>query len=318
MPSGGGLLKIAVMGTGAVGGYFGGRLAQAGEDVAFIARGRQLAALRERGLRIESPRGDLQLQPVRATADPAGIGPVDLVIFTVKLWSTEEAAGQLTPLIGPDTAVMSLQNGVEANDSLARGVGRDHLMGGICYIAASLEEPGVVRQSGPMARLVFGESGGRNTQRAQALLAACARAKAWFDAELSTDIDRVLWEKFVFIVGLSGMTALTRKPIGPIRSDPDTRAMLLDVLREAVAVGRARGVDLAPDFAEQRLAFADTLPPGMTSSMHNDLERGNRLEVPWLSGAVVRLGRAAGVPTAANRAVYAALKLHADGSAPPT
>src|SRR5262245_17938992 len=207
------------MGTGAVGGYFGGRLAQAGEDVAFSARGRQLAALRERGLRIESPRGDVQLQPVRATADPAGIGPVDLVIFTVKLWSTEDAAGRLAPLIGPETAVISLQNGVEANEVLARTVGRQQLMGGICYLAASLEEPGVVRQSGPMARLVFGELGGRNTQRAQAFLAACSRAKAGFDAELSADIDRVLWEKFVFIVGLSGMTALTRKPIGPIRSD---------------------------------------------------------------------------------------------------
>ena len=304
-------MKIAVMGTGAVGGYFGGRLAQAGEDIAFIARGRQLAALREHGLRIESPRGGFQLRPVRATDDPSEIGPVELVIFTVKLWSTDEAAGGLAPLIGPETAVMSLQNGVEANEALARAVGREHLIGGVCYIAASLDEPGVVRQSGPMARLVFGEPGGGKTRRAEAFLAACSRAKEWFDAELSGDIDRILWEKFVFIVGLSGMTSLTRKSIGPIRSDPDTRAMLLEVLREAVAVGRAKGVNLAPDFAEQRLAFADTLPPGMTSSMHNDLERGNRLEVSWLSGAVVRLGRAAGIPTPANGAIYAALKLHA-------
>src|SRR5712692_8711923 len=274
------------MGSGAVGGYFGGRLAQAGEDVAFVARGRQLAAMREGGLRIASPRGDLHLQPVRVTDDPAAIGPVDVVFFTVKLWSTEEAARQIAPLIGPDTAVISLQNGVEANDVLARALGREHLMGGVCYIAASLDQPGSVQHGGQMARLVFGEPGGRKTRRAQALLEACTRAKAGFDAELSSDIDRAIWEKFVFIVGLSALT-----------------------------VGRAKGVDLSPDFADQRLAFADTLPPGMTSSMHNDLERGNRLEVGWLSGAVVRLGRDAGIPTPANRAVYAALKLHASGSA---
>jgi len=308
-------LKIAIMGTGALGGYFGGRLAEAGEDVAFIARGRQLAALRDGGLRIFSPRGDLRLRPVRATADPAEVGPVDLVFFTVKLWSTEEAAGQIAPLIGPGTAVMSLQNGVDANEVLARVVGREHLMGGVCYIAASLDESGAVRHGGQMARVIFGEPGGAKTRRAEAFLAACERAKAGFDAELSPDIDRVIWEKFVFIVGLSGLTALTRGPNGPVRSDPDARAFLLDVMREAVAVGRAKGVALSPDFADQRLAFMDTLPPGMTSSMHNDLERGNRLEVAWLSGAVVRLGRAAGVPTPANRAVYAALKLHAGGDA---
>jgi 2-dehydropantoate 2-reductase len=308
-------VKIAVMGSGAVGGYFGGRLAQAGEDVAFVARGRQLAAMRERGLRIASPRGDLHLPSVRVTDDPAAIGPVDLVFFTVKLWSTEEAGRQIAPLIGPDTAVVSVQNGVEANDVLARAVGREHLMGGVCYIAASLDESGSVQHSGQMARLVFGEAGGRKTRRAQAFLEACTRAKAGFDAELSSDIDRVIWEKFVFIVGLSALTTLTRRSIGPVRSDPDTRAMLLDVMREAVAVGRAKGVDLSPDFADQRLAFADTLPAGMTSSMYNDLERGNRLEVGWLSGAVVRLGRDAGVPTPANRAVYAALKLHAGGAA---
>lgn len=308
-------MKIAVMGSGAVGGYFGARLAQTGEDVTFIARGRRLAAIRERGISITSPRGDLRLERVRATDDTPTIGPVDVVLFTVKLWSTEEAARQLPPLLGPDTAVMSLQNGVEATDVIARTVGREHLMGGACYIAAALDHAGAVQHGGRMARLVFGESGGRRTRRAEALLQACARANAAFDAELSPDIDRVIWEKFVFIVGLSAMTALTRRTIGPVRSDPDTRAMLLDVMREAVAVGRAKGIDLPADFADQRLAFVDTLPDTMTSSMHHDLERGNRLEVGWLSGAVARLGREVGVPTPANRAVHAALKLHADGAA---
>ena len=304
-------MKIAIMGSGALGGYFGGRLAHAGEDVTFIARGRQLAALRENGLTLDSPRGNLTLRPVRVTEDPASIGPVDLVLFAVKLWSTEEAARQLAPLIGRDTAVMSLQNGVDANDILARFVGREHLMGAVCYIAAVIDRPGVVQHTGQMARLVFGELGGGKTARAESFLAACARAKDGFDAELSDDVERVIWEKFVFIVGLSGLTTLTRNPIGPVRSDPDTRALLLDVLREAVMVGRAKGVRLDADFAEKRLAFLDTLPPQMTSSMHRDLERGNRLEVKWLSGAVARLGRELRVDTPANRAVYAALKLHA-------
>lgn len=308
-------MKIAVMGSGALGGYFGAWLARAGEEVTFIARGRQLAAMREGGLRLRSPRGDLRLHPVAATDDSASIGPVDVVLFTVKLWSTEEAARQLAPLVGPDTAVISLQNGVEANEVLARFVGRDHLMGGVCYIAATLDGPGSVKHTAQMARLIFGEPGGRKTRRAEKFLEACARSKAGFDGELSPDIERAIWEKFVFIVGLSAMTSLTRRSIGPVRSDPDTRAMLLEVMRETVAVGRAKGVRLSPGYADERLGFVDTLPPEMTASMHNDLERGNRLEVGWLSGAVVRLGREAGVETPANRAVYAALKLHADGRA---
>jgi 2-dehydropantoate 2-reductase len=308
-------MKIAIMGTGALGGYFGGRLAHAGEDVTFIARGQQLAALRDKGLTVESPRGNLQLGKVRATDDPQTIGPVDLVLFTVKLWSTDEAAKQLAPLVGRDTAVMSLQNGVDANDVLARFVGREHLMGAVCYIAAVIDRPGVVRHTGQMARLVFGELGGRKTTRAEALQSAFARAKDGFDAELSNDIERAIWEKFVFIVGMSGLTTLTRNPIGPVRSDPDTRALLMDVLRETVTVGRTKGIRLDTDFAEKRLAFIDTLPPQMTSSMHGDLERGNRLEVPWLSGAVARLGRELRVDTPANRAVYAALKLQSGGRA---
>jgi 2-dehydropantoate 2-reductase len=308
-------LKIAVMGTGALGGYFGGRLAEASEDVTFIARGAQLASLRESGLTIESPRGNLRIARVRATDDVASIGPVDVVLFTVKLWSTEEAARALPPLLGRDTAVVSLQNGVDSSDVLARFVGREHVMGAVCYISAVLDRPGVVQHEGQLARIVFGERDGRKTARAEAFLAACARARGGFDTELSPDVERAIWEKFVFIVGLSGMTTVTRRPIGPVRSDPDTRAMLLDVMRETVAVGRAKDVNLDADFAEKRLAFIDTLPPGMTSSMLRDLERGNRLEVRWLSGAVARLGRDVGIDTPANRAVYAALKLLADGAA---
>jgi len=306
-------MKIAIMGSGAVGSYFGGRLVQAGADVTFIARGRQLAALREGGLRIQGPRGDLHLQPIRVVSNPASIGRVDLVLFAVKLWSTAEAGRQLGPLIGRHTAVMSLQNGVDANGILAALVGREHLMGGVCYLSATINRPGTVQQTGRMARLVFGELGGKKTQRGEEFLEACARAKAGFDAELSGDIERDIWEKFVFLVGTSAMTSLTRRPIGPVRSDPDTRAMLRDVLREVVTVGRAKGINLDPDEAEKQLAFADKLPAGMTSSMYRDLQRGNLLEVGSLSGAVVRLGLEVGVETPANRAVFAALKLQADG-----
>jgi 2-dehydropantoate 2-reductase len=308
-------VKIAIMGSGAVGGYFGARLAQAGEDVTFIARGRQLVAMRQSGLKVESARGDVHLLPIRAVRDPASVGFVDLVLFTVKLWSTEEAGHQLAPLIGPDTMVLSLQNGVDANRILARLVGRERLLGGVCYISAVVDRPGVIQHSGQMARLVFGELGDRKkTRRAERFLEACAPAKAGFDAELSLDVERAIWEKFIFLVGLSAMTTLTRRSIGAVRSDADTRGMLLDVLREAAAVGRAKGVHLDVGEAEKQLAFVDTLPAGLTSSMYRDLERGNMLEVGWLSGAVVRLGRESGIETPANRAVYTALKLHADAS----
>jgi 2-dehydropantoate 2-reductase len=283
-------VKIAIMGSGAVGGYFGARLAQAGEDVTFIARGRQLVAMRQSGLKVESARGDVHLLPIRAVRDPASVGFVDLVLFTVKLWSTEEAGHQLAPLIGPDTMVLSLQNGVDANRILARLVGRERLLGGVSYISALVDRPGVIQHSGQMARRVF------------------------FRSPSSPKTRRAIWEKFIFLVGLSAMTTLTRRSIGAVRSDADTRGMLLDVLREAAAVGRAKGVHLDVGEAEKQLAFVDTLPAGLTSSMYRDLERGNMLEVGWLSGAVVRLGRESGIETPANRAVYTALKLHADAS----
>lgn len=299
------------MGSGGVGGYFGARLAQAGCDVAFIARGEHLAALRERGLVVESQLGDVHLPRVRTTDDPTRLGPVDLVLIAVKLWDTETAAHMVAPLLGPGTAVVSFQNGVEKDDVLRRIVGDAAVMGGVCYIAATIARPGVISHTGTMQRLVFGEYGGRESIRAEALLAACRRGR--IDAEVSPDIRRVIWEKFVFLVGLSATTATVRLPIGPIRSHPQTRAFLLDAMREAVAVGRAQGVALSADYAENRLAFCDGLPAEMTSSMHNDLDRGNRLELPWLSGGVVELGKTVGVPTPVNRAVNDILALHARG-----
>jgi len=304
-------MRIAVMGTGGVGAYFGTRLALGGCDVSFIARGRHLDAIRQRGLKVESPLGDMHLATPRATDDPADIGAVDLVLFGVKLWDTETAAKAAAPLIGQETAVVSLQNGVRKDDILRDVLGDRAVMGGACYIAAQIAEPGVIRHSGTMQKIVFGEYDGKRSTRAEAFLNACQRAG--IDAEISADIRRTIWEKLVFLVGLSGLTTTIRKPIGPIRSNLRTRALLLDAMREVVAVGRAQGVQLAADFADSRLAFADGLPETMTSSMHNDLERGNRLEVDGLSGDVVERGRAANVPTPVNRAIYDILILHAAG-----
>jgi 2-dehydropantoate 2-reductase len=305
-------MKIAVMGSGGLGGFFGGRLAHAGCDVSFIARGAQLAAMREHGLTIENePQGDIRLPKVRVTGDPSTLGPVDLVILSVKLWDTEAAARSIRPLLGPHTGVLSLQNGVIKDDILRREFGDAAVMGGVAYLAATLSRPGVIHQTGTMQGIVLGEYDGRKSARAEFLHRALLRAGV--KSELSADVRKAIWEKYVFLVGLSASTTTMRLPLGPIRSNPQTRAFLLEVMREAVAVGRAHGVALPEDYAENRLAFADGLSADMTSSMHHDLDRGNPLEVNWLSGGVVQLGQAKGVPTPANRAVCDILALHAAG-----
>jgi 2-dehydropantoate 2-reductase len=305
-------MKIAVMGSGGLGGYFGARLAAGGSDVTFIARGAHLAAMQERGLSVEGPE-PIHLAQVRAVDDPAAAGAadVDVVIFAVKLWDTDQAVRLIAPMVGPRTTVISFQNGVLKDDDLRRAYDPARIMGGVGYVATTIDRPGVIRQTGPMQRLIFGEFDGTRSDRAEALLEACL--KGGINAEISSDIRRDIWQKYVFLVGLSGTTTTMRLPIGPIRSNPQTRSFLLDVMREVVAVGRAHGVNLAPDYAEQRLAFADGVAYDMTSSMHHDLQRGNRLEVPWLSGGVVSLGEQVGVPTPLNRAIAAILALHAGG-----
>jgi 2-dehydropantoate 2-reductase len=305
-------MKIGVIGAGGVGGLFGGRLARAGCEVHFVARGAHLAAMRANGLTIESDaHGVIHVPRVNATDDPASIGPVDYLLIAVKLWDTEAAARGARALAGPHTAVLSLQNGV-IKDEILRGVfGQEAVMGGVAYVGTSIARPGVIRQVGPMQRIVFGEYDGAESPRAKRLLEALLAAGV--QAELSRDIRRTLWEKYVFLVGLSGSTATTRTPIGPVRSDRRSRQFLRDLMQETVAVGRALGVDLPEDYADQRLAFADTLPADMTSSLHHDLERGGRLEVEWLSGGVVQLGQTVNVPTPCNRAVWDILSPHAAG-----
>jgi 2-dehydropantoate 2-reductase len=305
-------MRIAIMGSGGLGGYFGARLAHGGADVHFIARGKHLEAMRSAGLRIEGPE-PMHLATVKATDDPAQVGVVDVVMLAVKLWDTEQAIEQMRPMIGPDTVVISFQNGVLKDQYLRAAFDARQIMGGVGYVATTIAAPGVIRQTGPMQRLLFGEFDGTRSARGEALLAACLAGG--IKAEFSDHILREIWQKFVFLVGLSGTTTTIRKTIGPIRSHPQTRAFLVDVMREVVAVGRAHGVPLPENYAEVRLQLADDVSPEMTSSMHHDLERGNRLEVRWLAGGVVELGHAKNVPTPLNRAIADILALHADGAA---
>jgi 2-dehydropantoate 2-reductase len=306
-------MRIAVMATGAVGGYFGARLAQGGHEVAFVARGRQLEALRAHGLRVESPLGDVHLPDVEVTAEPAGIGPVDIVLFAVKLWDTLAAAEAVKPLLGGETAVVSFQNGVVKDDLLTEALGAEHVIGGVSYIAATIAAPGLIRHSGTLAKLVFGEYDGSLSRRVRQFGDACA--DSGIDAELSDRIEQAIWEKFVFLVGLSGTTSLARSPIGPIRSHPRSRAFLHDVMEEVVQIARVQGVPLPADYADERLAFTDRLPAGMTSSMQHDVEQGNRLEVDWLSGDVVERGARLGLATPCNRAIFDMLSVHSEGRA---
>jgi 2-dehydropantoate 2-reductase len=306
-------MRIAVMGTGGVGGYFGARLAQAGHEVAFVARGRQLEALRASGLRVESPLGDVHLRDVEVTGQPAELGSADLVLFTVKLWDTLEAAEAIKPLLRAETAVVSFQNGVAKDDILRHALGAEHIIGGVTYIAAAIAAPGVIRHSGTLQKLVFGEYDGSLSPRVRQFQDACA--DSGIDAEISDRIEQTIWEKFVFLVGLSGTTSLARTSIGPIRSHPRSRAFLRDVMAEVVQVAVAQGVPLPDDYADERLAFTDTVPAGMTSSMQNDLEQGKRLEVAWLSGDVVERGARVGAPTPCNRAISDILSVHSEGHA---
>lgn len=299
------------MGSGGVGGYVGARLAAAGEDVTFIARGAHLVAIRAEGLRVTSALGDAAIRPAQATEDPTAIGPVDWVLFAVKLYDTEAAALATRSLIGPGTGVVSFQNGVDAPEILARIVGAEHVVGGVAKIAAVVAEPGVIRHTGTMAEFVFGELDGSQSERVVALSAALEAAGV--NHQVSDAIGREIWDKMVFLATFAGLTALIRLPIGPIREDPDTRAMLRAGLAEALAVANAKSIDLPADFVDRALAHIDRLPHEMKSSMLQDLERGNRLELPWLSGAIVRMGQKLGVATPTHRFIMAALKLHAAG-----
>jgi 2-dehydropantoate 2-reductase len=304
-------MRIAVIGAGGVGGFFGGKLAAAGHDVTFVARGRQLEALRARGLRVESGTGDFTVDPARTVQDLREVGPVDVAMFCVKLWDVEVTAPQLVPLVDGGGVVIPFQNGVESHEVLQRVLGPAHVLGGVAYVAATLREPGVIAHTGTMARLVVGAFDEALAPRAAAFATACSGAG--FTCELADDILHALWRKYVFLSAMSGCTSLARQPIGVIRADPDLRATFEAAVREVIAVGKARRVDLGVDFAGKQTAFLDSLPAEMSSSMEKDLAAGNRLEAPWLAGGVARMGRAAGIDTPVNATIYAALKPYLDG-----
>ena len=306
-------MRIAVMAAGAVGGYFGGRLAAAGHDVSFIARGAQLEAIRKNGLKIESPLGNLHLDNVRATSEPKEVGPVDVVLFAVKLWDTEIAAETAKPLVGAKTRVITLQNGVDSVERLAPILGAEHVVGGAAFIATVIDAPGVISHTSQFAKMVCGRIDGQPDAQLAAFTAAAK--EAGIDIAQADDINRERWPKFGFLVGLSGATGATRMPLGPILADTDTRAFFRSLMEEVVALAAAKGITIDPGFIDDRMKFADAAPPGMKASLLHDLERGNRVEIDWLAGKVVALGRELGMPTPANASVYAMLKLHRMGRA---
>ena len=306
-------MRIAVIGAGGVGGAFGAALAKAGADVTFVARGAHLKAMRENGLRIEGGRGETLLNPAQATDDPASIGPVDFVLFCVKLWDVESAGEAIKPLIGPTTAVIPLQNGIDSAERLIPILGAPAVMGGVAQISATIAEPGVIRQTGTFMRLIFGELEGGKSARGEAFLALCQ--KAGFDATHSDKIMTELWMKFILLATNAAITAATRTPLGILREDPDIFPLFARASAEVAAVGRAKGIRLPDDAMEKAAGFLRHSPPTMMASMAHDLIRGNRIELPWLSGKVVSLGKELGVPTPVHEILYAVLKPFVNGAA---
>src|SRR5215475_8613095 len=305
-------MRMAVVGAGGVGGAFGVALAKAGADVTFIARGKHLAAMKTHGLKIKGGRGETHLVPTKATDDPRSLGKLDFVLFCVKLWDVESAGAQIKPLIGPNTAVIPLQNGIDAADRLIPILGREAVMGGVAQISATIAEPGVIKQTGTFMRLVFGELDGRPSQRGASFHALCEAAK--FEAVNSQSVLTALWEKFVLLATNSSVVALTRLPFGKLREDPDVFALFAKAVAEVAAVGRARGIALPPETETKALQSTRNFPADMLPSMAVDLMRGNRLELPWLAGKVVQLGRELSVPTPTFEVMYAALKPYANGA----
>ena len=305
-------MRIAAMAAGGVGGYYGARLAAAGHDVFFIARGAHKAAIEANGLTLERPEGNVHIAKANVTDDPAKVGPVDIVLFAVKLWDTETAAHATRPMVGPQTRVIPMQNGIDSYETIAPILGTENTAAGVTYVATVIDRPGVIRQDGTFQSIICGRVDGRPDPQLQRFVDA-AKA-AGIEITLSDNIQRDRWHKYIFLTATSGATAITRKTMGPILADPDTRRMFYNIMRETLRVGQAKGVAIDDSYLEQRMAFADkSVPANMKASMANDLDRGNRLELDWLAGTVSRLGRELGVPTPVNDTIYAALKLHRMG-----
>ncbi len=307
-------MRVAVMGAGGTGGYFGGLLARAGEDVTFIARGAHLEAIRTQGLRVKSRlAGDFTVR-ARATDDPRDVGPVDLVLFCVKSYSTAEAVEKIRPLIGANTMILSVQNGIDNEERIAQVVGPEPVLGAVALVSSVIEAPGVIAQTAGLGKIVFGELGGGMSTRTEWLREVFQRAG--IAAEVHPDIRVALWEKFIFICGLSGVTALTRLPIGSILASPEARALLQGTMEEVEAIAQAEGIPVPGGYTSRALAAMSGLEPWARGSLYYDLAAGYRLEIETLNGTVVRLGRKHTIPTPLNFAIYAALRPYAAGPPP--
>ena len=310
-------MRILVLGSGGVGGYFGAQLAKAGHEVFFVARGAHLQAMQAQGLRVDSPLSPVHLQPTLCGSDPAAMRDPDIVLFCPKLWDVKAAAAQLAPSLGPRTLVIPFQNGVESHGWLAEILGPQRVAIGVAQIASTIGAPGVISHTGSFARLRVGllpaqAADADTSARADAFVAA--GAAAGIEIVRVADALRTLWEKYVFLAAMSGLTSLVRLPIGPIRSDPDLRATLRASMTETIALAATQGVVFEPDFIDKQMGFVDGLHADMRSSMLHDLLAGRRLEAPWLCGGVARMSEAQGLPSPVNRTLFAALKPFIDGA----
>ena len=298
-------MKILVMGTGGVGGYYGGLLAQQGNEVTFIARGAHLYAIRHEGLKVKSIHGDFTVFPANATEDPARVEPVDLILFCVKTYSTDEAAQAIRPAIGPQTVVLSLQNGVDAAERIGQGVGVEHVIGGATWLSSAVEAPGVIKQISQFRRIVFGELTGGRSERIQSIFEVLHATG--IDIEISEDIQKILWTKFVFISAVSAFGSLTRLPMGEYRAVPETRRLISGIMQEVEALARAQNIALDPDVVQKSLEFMDNAAPHIKPSMQLDVESGRRTELESMVGVIGRKGRERGVPTPVTDFVYGSL-----------
>ena len=299
-------MKIIIFGSGGVGGYFGGRLAQSGQNVTFIARGAHLDAIRQNGLRVDSVNGDFTIQPAQATADPASHGKADLILLCVKAWQLDEAVSQIKPLIGAETLILPLMNGMEHMDTLLETFGAENVLGGLCRISAFIEAPGHIRHVGIQPYIAYGEWDDSKSERIQ-ILDGIFKPLTGVTAERPVSIQTAMWEKFIFIAATSGVGAFTRQPLGEYRSDPASRAMLAATLEETTAIARARNIPIAETFVEATLARMDGLPPATIASMQKDIMAGKPSELDQQTGAVIRMGKASNVPTPTHEKILAAL-----------
>lgn len=298
-------MKIMVMGTGGVGAYYGGLLAQQGNDVTFIARDAHLQAMRTNGLQVKSIFGDFTVSPAQATENPAEVKDVELILFCVKTYDTDKAAEAIRPAVGPRTAVLSLQNGVDAVERIGKVVGLEHVIGGATWLSSAVEAPGVIKQVSQFRRVVFGELDGTRSERIQAIYEVLKNTG--ITVEVSENILKILWTKFVFISAASSLGSLTRLPIGDWRSVPETRTMITALMREVESLARAQGIPLDEDVVQKSLDFIDNSAPHIKASMQLDVERGRRTELESMIGVIGRKGREWNVPTPVADLIYASL-----------